>query len=170
MSDIMRIQSKIDSKFFKLKGKSVIGFYVAAGEYGFLSNLWPCRIEFEGKVYTSAEHAYQSGKSSRQEINDYIAAAPYPRIAAAVGHNLPVYDIRTDWHDIRLKRMMEVVSAKFLQNKDLAEKLMETGNAELQEKSNDRFWGIGRNRDGQNELGKMLMGLRETLKAGGMPE
>ena len=34
MSDIMRIQSKIDSKFFKLKGKSVIGFYVAAEDSG----------------------------------------------------------------------------------------------------------------------------------------
>ncbi len=170
MSDIMRIQSKIDSKFFKLRGRSVIRFYVAARKYGFLSNLWPCRIEFEGRTYESAEHAYQAGKSSRQEINDYIAGAPYPRIAAAIGHNLSVYDVRPDWNDIMLDRMREIVKRKFLQNRDLAEKLMDTGNAELQEKSSDRFWGIGRNGDGQNELGKILMDVRETLKVGRLLE
>ena len=69
-----------------------------------------------------------------------------------------------------LDRMREIVKRKFLQNRDLAEKLMDTGNAELQEKSSDRFWGIGRNGDGQNELGKILMDVRETLKVGRLLE
>src|SRR5438094_4689505 len=31
-------------------------------EYRWLSNFFPCRVEWEGRVYGSAEAAYQSGK------------------------------------------------------------------------------------------------------------
>ena len=31
-------------------------------EYRWLSNFWPCLIEFEGKIYPSVEHAYQAAK------------------------------------------------------------------------------------------------------------
>ena len=37
-----------------------IGGFVA--EYRWLSNYFPCRVEWEGRVYGSAEAAYQSGK------------------------------------------------------------------------------------------------------------
>ena len=40
-----------------------IGGFVA--EYRWLSNYFPCRVEWEGRVYGSAEAAYQSGKYPR---------------------------------------------------------------------------------------------------------
>lgn len=143
---------------------TTISFYIASGRYGFLSNLWVCDVIFEGKIYKSAEHAYQAGKSSKDEINDYITIAPYPRIAALVGHNLSIYDIRPDWSRIKIGRMKSVVEAKFFQNEGLADMLLDTQDALLQEDSTDSFWGIGKKGTGRNELGKILMDVRAHMK------
>lgn len=61
--------------------------------------------------------------------------------------------------------MYEICKAKFTQHKDLAEKLLETGDEELVEgnKWNDTYWGVC-NGKGKNQLGKILMRIREELK------
>ena len=35
------------------------------GEYRFLSNFWPCVVEYEGTEYPSVENAYQAAKTIR---------------------------------------------------------------------------------------------------------
>jgi predicted NAD-dependent protein-ADP-ribosyltransferase YbiA (DUF1768 family) len=42
---------------------------------------------------------------------------------------------RTDWFDVNVKVMDEILHAKFTQHEDLREKLLETGNRELIEDS-----------------------------------
>lgn len=61
--------------------------------------------------------------------------------------------------------MYEIVKAKFLQNKEIKEKLLLTGNEELIEGNTwgDRIWGTV-NGVGENRLGKILMQVREELK------
>ncbi|KAJ7819811.1 hypothetical protein B0H13DRAFT_2130900, partial [Mycena leptocephala] len=59
-----------------------------------------------------------------------------------------------------------VVWHKFTQHEDLKQELLGTGDAELVEDSaEDAFWGIGRNGQGRNELGKALAKLRNQLQA-----
>ncbi len=53
-----------------------------------------------------------------------------------------------------------------LSDNDLAQRLLATGDAELVEGNNwgDRFWGICRG-EGRNELGKILMKVRDELRS-----
>ena len=80
------------------------------------------------------------------------------------------------WEQNREKIMFDGVLLKFLQNEDLKQKLLATGDAVLVEASPyDRIWGIGmkktdaekispENWKGLNLLGKVLMKVREEIK------
>lgn len=61
--------------------------------------------------------------------------------------------------------MYEVCKAKFTQNKSCRGNLLKTGNAELIEGNDwgDKIWGQV-NGIGENNLGKILMKIREELK------
>jgi ribA/ribD-fused uncharacterized protein len=61
--------------------------------------------------------------------------------------------------------MDRVLELKFDQHPDLALLLVSTGHSELIEDSPvDSFWGVGKDRQGRNELGKALMRLRNRLQ------
>ena len=71
--------------------------------------------------------------------------------------------IRNDWGEIKLKVMESIVTVKF-SDPTLARKLLDTGGATLIEGNDwgDTFWGVYRGK-GRNELGKILMRVREEL-------
>ena len=72
--------------------------------------------------------------------------------------------IRADWDDVRNDVMYTALTAKFTQNEQLKKLLQETGNAEIIEASpRDEYWGWGRNKDGQNMLGKLLIKCRANV-------
>lgn len=139
----------------------IIKFYRSTGKFGFLSNLYRCKVIYEGIEFGSSEHAYQYGKAKSADIKEYIKSAPTPAVACIVGHGLFPWMVAPSWKDRKLQRMRDVLFAKFTQNEDLRNKLVETGDAILIENSkSDGFWGIGRNGKGKNVLGKLLMNLR----------
>jgi ribA/ribD-fused uncharacterized protein len=141
-------------------------FYRSDREYGFLSNLYRCPVMFEGRTFRSSEDAYQFGKPRKPAVAEWLISAPAPHLCAAAAHSLFAFDIVPGWSKIKVIRMRQVVEAKFRQNKDLYEMLMDTGTASLKENSpTDPFWGIGKNGDGKNMLGVILMDLREKLLA-----
>jgi len=141
----------------------IIQFYKSVGEYGYLSNLFPCNIELWGRVFPSAEHAYQYRKFKDRKIADWAMTAPAPRFIAILAHGLFPYDVTENWTTLKIDVMREVLFQKFRQNPELFTKLkVETEGKELQEASkSDKFWGIGKKGDGQNMLGKLLMELRD---------
>lgn len=142
-----------------------IRFYRASGEYGFLSNLYPCEISFEERKFRCAEEAYQYGKPKDKEVAEWLVSAPRPHLCALAAHSLFAWDIVPDWNDIKVGRMHKVLRAKFSQHKDLKEKFIATGDAQLIEESkSDAFWGIGKKKNGKNTLGVLLMKVREELK------
>lgn len=143
---------------------TTIGFYRASKPYGFLSNLYLCAVKFEGRVFRSAEHAYQFGKSNKIDIAEWIDNAPTPSLCAQSAHALLVWQVRSDWSQIKLDRMRAVVEAKFDQNPVLGDLLLDTHPCYLREESTiDNFWGVGRNGTGANMLGVILMELRLKL-------
>lgn len=144
-----------------------IRFYKAAGAYGFLSNLSPAPIRFEGKTFRSSEDAYQYGKPRDRAVAEWLISAPKPHLTALAAHALLRYDVRPDWNAMKVQRMREVLRAKFTQHADLAQKLIETGSADLIEDSKtDAFWGVGKRGNGKNMLGALLMELRRQLRKG----
>ena len=66
--------------------------------------------------------------------------------------------------------MMIALRAKFKQHKDLQERLLATYPRELVEDSPmDSYWGVGKNGDGRNRLGRLLEQLREELRVSENP-
>ena len=66
-----------------------------------------------------------------------------------------------NWDEKKIGIMFEVLLAKFTQNIDTKEYLLETGLRPLIKISNDDFWGNGLNNSGKNFHGKLLEKIRK---------
>ncbi|RWO90880.1 NADAR family protein [Mesorhizobium sp.] len=74
---------------------------------------------------------------------------------------------RSDWDDVKVDIMRDILRAKVAQHEYVHRKLLATGDRELVEDSwRDDFWGWGPNRDGKNMLGKLWMEIRAELRGG----
>lgn len=127
-------------------------------DYDFLSNFYPCQIEYHGLVYDNVECAFQAQKCLERS-NEFCHLLPVQ--AKHLGKQVK---LRSDWEDIKLDLMKELLMIKF-SNPKLKEKLLATGDAELIEGNNwrDYYWGMYNNK-GQNHLGRLLMQVREVYK------
>ncbi len=137
--------------------------------YGPLSNLYRCAVMFEGIIFPTSEHAYQAGKARKQEVREWLLAAPSPALVAMAAHGLYVWDVHPDWSKTKFDRMRGVLYAKFTQHPNLKELLLSTGNKRLVEAATvdnavNRLWGEV-NGKGKNMLGVLLMELRDKLRA-----
>ena len=84
-------------------------------------------------------------------------------IDLAKQHNVK---IRSDWDIIKDDVMRYVVYLKFSQNSTLKNLLLGTGNSYIVENSpRDDYWGIGRDKNGKNMLGIILMETRQRLSS-----
>lgn len=138
--------------------------YEFEGPYRFLSNFWPCEIEWRGLVYPSVEAAYQAGKTldleERKKFTQYT-----PQQAKRAGKALK---LRPDWDMVKDQIMTYLVRKKF-ENPRLRKALLDTLDSELQEGNwwGDKYWGISPAQSGQgeNKLGKILMAERSLIRS-----
>jgi len=150
--------------------KADIPFYRSNEKpFGAFSNLFRRPMEFEGRVYPTAEHAYQAGKARKDEVREWILSAPTPSLVAMAAHGLYTWDIVPEWSRTKFDRMRKVLSAKFNQHEDLKQLLLSTGDARLVEAGRtdnavNRTWGEV-NGKGQNMLGVLLMEVRDEIRA-----
>lgn len=131
-----------------------------SGPYEFLSNFYPCEVEYQGSYYPSVEHAYQAAKTINSHERELIRTAETPGRAKRLGNKIT---LRADWETIKCQVMLDLLTQKF-NYADLREKLLDTGNKQLIEGNNwhDYFWGVC-NGKGQNMLGELLMKIRENI-------
>lgn len=141
----------------------VAGFH---GQHRFLSNFWPSKIDFEGIVYPTVEHAYQAAKTTDNELRKVIAAVSTASEAKSRGRMLA---LRYDWDDVKVVIMKTLLRKKFYDS-GLKLMLLGTGTTELVETNywHDNFWGScvcrACNDTGENWLGKLLMDTRTELR------
>lgn len=130
------------------------------GEHRFLSNFYPAKIEYEGLLYPTVEHAYQAAKSDSVAERMFIAKAETPGKAKKIGKMLT---LRPDWETVKDTVMLTLLTEKFKQP-DLAQRLLNTGESLLVEGNNwgDTYWGVCEG-DGLNRLGELLMVVRDKL-------
>lgn len=131
------------------------------GEYFFLSNFYECPVTYKQLTYANNEAAFQAQKClSDAEKKQFTELNPSE--AKKLGRRV---NLRKDWEAIKVKIMEELVRAKFTQNPDLADKLLATGDAHLEEGNTwgDRIWGTV-NGSGANRLGIILMQIRAEIK------
>src|SRR5579863_3908673 len=98
-----------------------------SGDYRFLSNFFPCRVEWEGLGYPSVEHAYQAAKSTDLGARMRIQAALKPGDAKRAGNNV---QLRPGWEGMKLEVMEALLRFKFV-DPWLRDKLLATGDQEL---------------------------------------
>jgi ribA/ribD-fused uncharacterized protein len=137
------------------------------GDCQFLSNFYMREVEFEGLRYPSSEHAFQAAKTLDLELRKGVRDQPTPRLAKKAGRAL---ELRTDWESVKVEVMEMILRDKFTRHADLRAALLETGDAELIEGNHwhDHDWGVcscGRCPKGKNYLGRLLMKIREQLRA-----
>lgn len=139
-------------------------FYEPDETYGFLSNFFHAPIDVEDKCWLTSEHYYQAQKFINTTISDEIHQCQSPDMAFALSRYYQS-EVRPDWDEVRLEVMSFVVNEKFNQHPTLAYQLIGTGDMKLTEHSHkDAFWGDGGNGLGDNQLGKILMSVRERLR------
>ncbi len=147
-----------------------IYFYKVDDPYGCFSNFSPHAIELGGEDWATVEHYYQAQKFLGTEFEHLMAeiqAAATPEIAAKIGRS-PEYQPHPDWDLHKCAVMERAVWQKFTTHLSIQQILIETGSAEIIEDSpGDYFWGCGRDRNGANHLGRILMRVRATLGKSG---
>ena len=146
------------------KMDEVIGFYPR--EFYPFDNFSSFKVEWNGYLFSSVEEAYQAASfmGSDEELVEKIkkshSADEAQRIAYANRDKR-----REDWDDVKISIMEELLRLKIKQNPYVKKKLLQTEDYMIVEDSpKDDFWGWGFNRNGQNNLGKLWMKLREELK------
>lgn len=130
------------------------------GEYRWLSNFWACSVCYDGLWYPSSENLYQALKFPEEDrvLFSRISAAEAKRKARLLKPEI------TD--EERILNMELVSMHKYLQNIDLAMKLIDTGDEDLIERNDwgDRFFGVDEKGTGENYLGRILMKTRQIMR------
>ena len=132
------------------------------GSFRFLSNFYPCKVLYEGIEYPSSEHAYVAAKTDNQLQKLAISEISNTSDVKRFWRTLK---LKENWDSIKVSIMKNIVESKFDQNIDLMKLLQETRHYELIEGNNwgDKFWGQSPLGTGRNELGKILMSVRDDI-------
>lgn len=132
-------------------------------DYYFLSNFYPCIVNYDGRKFRSSEAAFQSAKCLSESDKDLFMT----KTPVQAKRDVRKMNTRPDWTKVSIQVMYDVVYAKFTQNPALKEKLLATGDAYLEEGNfhKDDFWGTYYGK-GKNMLGKILMLIRQELYFG----
>ncbi len=135
------------------------------GEYRFLSNFWPCYLQYENIVYPTVEHAYQAAKVESLDLKTSIKDCPTPVEAKDYFETNKIQPSPGWTIAKKLVIMEDLLRIKFCGKEPfLTRALLATGDADLVEGNswNDTFWGVCNN-SGENHLGRLLVKVREEL-------
>lgn len=134
---------------------SINGFF---GPYRFLSNFHYTPVNWAGVEYSASENAYQAAKFPPDLRDPFVVCTP--REAKQLSRKLVA---RPDWDEVKLRVMRHLLDQKFAQE-PVRTLLLATGDKYLEETNTwgDVFWGVC-NGFGLNELGKMIMEIRDNL-------
>ena len=160
-------------------GETIIDTF--RNEYDFLSNFFGASLIWKMQTFSTSEHAYQWEKTDNPIEKESILFNRGQHLSGKGSFLIPttpgqakrkgdLVTLRDDWEDVRLDIMYEILKAKFTQNWDLRQKLVNTGDALLIEGNTwcDNFWGQCtcekcQKKEKLNVLGKLLMRLRTEL-------
>lgn len=159
----------------------VKGGIAFCSEDSWLSNFFPSEIDISGVKFQSAEHAYQYVRSMKlgdPQLATMIHRAKNAKEAKILSSNLTSNE---EWDRDKVDVMRKINEEKFLQNPELCQKLVATGQSMLIEATTDGYWGAKAvinskairtgNWMGANFMGKILMETRTIMRRElGLPE
>lgn len=110
--------------------------------------------------WETTEHYYQAMKTPISLEREYIRTAPTPAAAKCRAEENNRF---SDWNKRKVDVMRRALSYKFAPETEAARLLDTTGIDYLVEYApwGDTFWGVDKNKNGKNVLGKLLMEQRD---------
>lgn len=122
-------------------------------------------ITVDGAVYPTVEHYIHAAKfidpSFRQLVGSSETFDELRMLSKCI-----IFPVYSDWYKSRsLKAAYTAMYAKFTQYPELQEQLLQTGNLLLINCAVDVFWGRGSKLNGRNNMGLVLMQVRQQLLA-----
>ncbi|RZC63402.1 hypothetical protein C5167_025165 [Papaver somniferum] len=169
--------SAIDPSFTPYEA-SIKFFYKTWDPYGAFSNFSAHPLQMpDGNggylTWPSVEHYYQAHKFAgvddlvAKDCVEQIKSAKSPEEAARIGRALQRKHpnlVRSDWDTAKIEVMYRALKCKFSIYPHLNSMLLSTEGSVLVEASpHDLFWGGGREGEGLNYLGRLLMQLRSEF-------
>lgn len=168
----------------------VVSFYREDEKpFGAFSNFYPGVIDIEGIAYPTVEHYINAKKFTDENYQALIRSQSTPNKAKILGDRIESslssrygnsyqwrmeldrlirerkgVRIREDWEKVKSDVMYAGLKAKFTQHPELKLVLSSTKNARIEYVSpTDLYWGTGEDGKGANQLGLLLMKLRDEF-------
>lgn len=132
-----------------------------------LDNFSPFGLVMNGLYFPTGEHAFQYLKfaDTNMEIAERIRNASSPDEARAIAQENKKQR-PLNWADLKYKKMEYVFILKAIQNSNIREILKQTNDLTIAECciDEDTDWGLDKNFQGENNLGKLWMKVRDNFK------
>lgn len=158
------------AKYTSHNEREIKGFF---GRYRWLSNFYPSPVWYEGDKFPSVENAYQAAKVKKE--NRFAFTLISPAESKKEWKKYPLLDVNAvAWDSRKYQVMAGLIFDKFLNNLELRELLLHTGQCHLEETNHwhDNYWGVcvcprchvvtekSESWRGENNLGYILMQTR----------
>jgi ribA/ribD-fused uncharacterized protein len=129
------------------------------------TNTYKAEITVDGETYATAEHYIICQKYSEAEYVAKIREQTNPALVRMMGKSAE-HGAADDWETTRLDVTRKAMQAKFAAHEALKAQLLATGDAPIEyADAEDTFWGIGADGAGANQMGRILMDIRASLRA-----
>ena len=132
-----------------------------------LDNFSAFGFEMNGEYFQTSEHAFQYLKfvDTNKEIANKIKESFSPNDARNIAHENKEYRL-SNWTDVKYQNMEKVLRLKVEQNPIVKEVLLNTKDYIIAENciDEDTDWGLDSNNQGDNNLGKIWMKIRDDIK------
>lgn len=131
-----------------------------------LDNFSSFGLIMDGEYFQTSEHAFQYLKfiDTNKDIANKIKESFSPNEARNIAHKNKKYRL-PNWKDVKYQNMEKVLRLKVEQNPIVKEVLLNTKDYFIAENciDEDTDWGLDNNNQGNNNLGKIWMKIRDEL-------
>lgn len=132
-----------------------------------LDNFSSFGLNMDSEYFQTSEHAFQYLKfiDTNKDIANKIKDSFSPNEARNIAHENKEYRL-PNWKDVKYQNMEKVLRLKVEQNPIVKEVLLNTKDYIIAEAciDEDTDWGLDNNNQGNNNLGKIWMKIRDDLK------
>ena len=152
-----------------------VWFKKVAEEYGWMGNMAPYPIKFDGKVWLTSESLFQSMRYDDDSVKEMIRVEKSPMGAKMKAKKYRDQMVVVPMSELDVENMRKCVKIKFDQHPQLKNTLIETGKSLIYQDTGNKngkremFWGVKRlsesEWDGNNMMGRILMDLRDEYVA-----
>ena len=150
-----------------------IWFSKVAEEYGWMGNMAPYPIQYEGKIWRTSEALFQSLRYDDESIKEIIRLEKSPMGAKMKAKKFKAHMVVVPMSDKDVENMRMCVRLKIEQHSGLKIALLATKDSPIYENIGKRngerhkFWGAKKinedESDGINMMGEILKDLRDEF-------